>query len=144
MSGKYWLDGRKISSISTELRAMVRSLKISFVFKRNWIAHPDHLCFAGDGLEGQWSAAPVANKQVLQPTTLMFLNIIELVQSLGVEEGAVESWICNDGLPHVTDRKWWLNTALTRGTLRQLIHEGVSGDKIFAAAENTGKKEGGA
>lgn len=34
----------------------------------------------------------------------MFLNIIELAQSLGVEEGEVEGWIRNDGLPHVTDR----------------------------------------
>ena len=34
----------------------------------------------------------------------MFLNIIELAQSLGVDEGEVEGWIRNDGLPHVTDR----------------------------------------
>jgi PTS system nitrogen regulatory IIA component len=34
----------------------------------------------------------------------MFLNIIELAQSLGVEESEVEGWIRNDGLPHVTDR----------------------------------------
>ena len=34
----------------------------------------------------------------------MFLNIIELAQSLGVEEGEVEGWIRNDGLPHITDR----------------------------------------
>ncbi len=34
----------------------------------------------------------------------MFLNIIELAQSLGVEEGEVEGWIRNEGLPHVTDR----------------------------------------
>ena len=34
----------------------------------------------------------------------MFLNIIELAQSLGVEETEVEGWIRNDGLPHVTDR----------------------------------------
>ncbi len=34
----------------------------------------------------------------------MFLNIIELAQSLGVEEREVEGWIRNDGLPHVTDR----------------------------------------
>ena len=34
----------------------------------------------------------------------MFLNIIELAESLGVEESEVESWIRNDGLPHVTDR----------------------------------------
>ena len=34
----------------------------------------------------------------------MFLNIIELAESLGVEESEVEGWIRNDGLPHVTDR----------------------------------------
>jgi len=34
----------------------------------------------------------------------MFLNIIELAQSLGVEESEVESWIRNDGLPHLADR----------------------------------------
>jgi nitrogen PTS system EIIA component len=34
----------------------------------------------------------------------MFLNIIELAQSLGAEEAEVEGWIRNDGLPHVTDR----------------------------------------
>ena len=40
------------------------------------------------------------------PSTIaaMFLNIIELAQSPGVEEGEVEGWIRNDGLPHVTDR----------------------------------------
>jgi PTS system nitrogen regulatory IIA component len=34
----------------------------------------------------------------------MFLNIIELAQSLGVEESEVEGWIRSDGLPHVIDR----------------------------------------
>jgi len=34
----------------------------------------------------------------------MFLNIIELAQSLGVEESEVEGWIRSDGLPHTTDR----------------------------------------
>ena len=34
----------------------------------------------------------------------MFLNIIELAQSLGVEESEVEGWIRNEGLPHVSDR----------------------------------------
>jgi PTS system nitrogen regulatory IIA component len=34
----------------------------------------------------------------------MFLNIIELAESLGVEESEVEGWIRNDGLPYVTDR----------------------------------------
>src|ERR1017187_3397216 len=32
-SGKYWLDGQEISSISAEQRAMVRNLKIGFVFQ---------------------------------------------------------------------------------------------------------------
>lgn len=35
----------------------------------------------------------------------MFLNIIELAQSFGVEENEVESWVRYDGLPHVIDRK---------------------------------------
>lgn len=35
----------------------------------------------------------------------MFLNIVQLAESLGVEESEVESWVRNDGLPHVTDRK---------------------------------------
>jgi nitrogen PTS system EIIA component len=34
----------------------------------------------------------------------MFLNVIQLAESLGVEEREVEDWIRNDGLPHVTDR----------------------------------------
>ena len=34
----------------------------------------------------------------------MFLNVIQLAESLGVEENVVEGWIRNDGLPHVTDR----------------------------------------
>jgi len=34
----------------------------------------------------------------------MFLNIIELSQSLGVEESEVESWIRSDGLPHILER----------------------------------------
>jgi len=34
----------------------------------------------------------------------MFLNIIELAQSLGVEESEVAGWIRKDGLPCVTDR----------------------------------------
>lgn len=52
--------------------------------------------------------------------TPMHLNIIELAESLGVEESEVESWVRHDGLPHVTDRN------------RLLF------------AENTGKKAGGA
>ena len=34
----------------------------------------------------------------------MFLNIIELAQSLGVDESEVEGWIRKDGLPHITER----------------------------------------
>lgn len=34
----------------------------------------------------------------------LFLNIIELAQSLGVEESEVDGWIRKDGLPHITDR----------------------------------------
>ena len=34
----------------------------------------------------------------------MFLNIIELAESLGVEESQVAGWIRKDGLPHVLDR----------------------------------------
>ena len=34
----------------------------------------------------------------------MYLNIIELAQSLGVEESEVEGWIRHDGLPHITER----------------------------------------
>jgi PTS system nitrogen regulatory IIA component len=34
----------------------------------------------------------------------MFLNIIELAQSLGVEESEVEGWIRNDNLPHLLER----------------------------------------
>jgi PTS system nitrogen regulatory IIA component len=34
----------------------------------------------------------------------MFLNIIELAQSLGVEERAVEGWIESEGLPHIRER----------------------------------------
>lgn len=34
----------------------------------------------------------------------MFLNIIELCQSLGVEESEAEGWIRNDGLPYITER----------------------------------------
>lgn len=34
----------------------------------------------------------------------MFLNVIQLAESLGVEENIVEGWIRNEGLPYVTDR----------------------------------------
>jgi PTS system nitrogen regulatory IIA component len=34
----------------------------------------------------------------------MFLNIIELSQSLGVNESEVEDWIRHEGLPHITER----------------------------------------
>src|SRR5215510_304882 len=32
-SGRYWLDGDEVSSISTDQRAMVRNRKIGFVFQ---------------------------------------------------------------------------------------------------------------
>lgn len=35
----------------------------------------------------------------------MFLNVVQLAESLGVEESEVESWVRHDGLPHITDRK---------------------------------------
>ena len=34
----------------------------------------------------------------------MFLNIIELADSFGVEEEVVEGWVRKEGLPHVVDR----------------------------------------
>jgi nitrogen PTS system EIIA component len=34
----------------------------------------------------------------------MYLNIIELAESLGVSEGVVKDWIRHDSLPHTTDR----------------------------------------
>jgi PTS system nitrogen regulatory IIA component len=34
----------------------------------------------------------------------MFLNILELAQSLGVDESEVEDWIRKDELPHITER----------------------------------------
>lgn len=34
----------------------------------------------------------------------MFLNVIQLAESLGVEESVVEGWIRNEGLPYVNDR----------------------------------------
>jgi PTS system nitrogen regulatory IIA component len=34
----------------------------------------------------------------------MFLNVIQLAESLGVEENVVEGWVRHEGLPHVTDR----------------------------------------
>lgn len=34
----------------------------------------------------------------------MFLNIIQLAESLGVEESVVEGWVRNDGLPCIHDR----------------------------------------
>lgn len=62
----------------------------------------------------------IVDQQALQQMTPMHLNIIELAESLGVEESEVESWVRHDGLPHVTDRN------------RLLF------------AENTGQKAGGA
>jgi PTS system nitrogen regulatory IIA component len=34
----------------------------------------------------------------------MYLNIIELAESLGVSEGVITDWIRHDALPHTTDR----------------------------------------
>jgi PTS system nitrogen regulatory IIA component len=34
----------------------------------------------------------------------VFLHIIELAQSLGVEEGVVEGWVRNENLPHIVER----------------------------------------
>jgi PTS system nitrogen regulatory IIA component len=34
----------------------------------------------------------------------MYLNVIQLAESLGVEESVVESWVRNDGLPCIQDR----------------------------------------
>jgi len=34
----------------------------------------------------------------------VFLHIIELAQSFGVEEGVVEGWVRNENLPHITER----------------------------------------
>jgi PTS system nitrogen regulatory IIA component len=34
----------------------------------------------------------------------MYLNIIQLAESFGVEESAVESWVRNEGLPAIPDR----------------------------------------
>src|SRR5450631_2227195 len=51
-------------------------------------------------LPANWSG----DKQLLSLTMPMFLNIIELAQSLGARESEVEGWIRNDGLPHITDR----------------------------------------
>jgi PTS system nitrogen regulatory IIA component len=36
--------------------------------------------------------------------TLMYLNIVQLAESFGVEENVIESWIRHEGLPHVPDR----------------------------------------
>jgi PTS system nitrogen regulatory IIA component len=35
----------------------------------------------------------------------MYLNVIQLAESFGVEESVVEAWIRNEGLPCVTDRR---------------------------------------
>lgn len=37
----------------------------------------------------------------------MYLNIIQLAESFGVEEGVVEGWVRDDGLPCVADRARW-------------------------------------
>ncbi|TAK99729.1 MAG: PTS sugar transporter subunit IIA [Verrucomicrobia bacterium] len=35
----------------------------------------------------------------------MYLNVIQLAESLGVEESVVEGWVLNDGLPCIHDRE---------------------------------------
>jgi hypothetical protein len=96
----------------------------------------------------------------------MFLNIIELAESLGVDESGEQSWVRLDGLPQVTDRGCLLfdrvqvvDRAATRGMAVKcgfLAPERLNDPgkkhletrlRIFAAvaaAENTGKEEGGA
>lgn len=34
----------------------------------------------------------------------MYLNVVELAESLGVDEGLIEAWVRNEGLPYVPDR----------------------------------------
>ena len=34
----------------------------------------------------------------------MYLNVVQLAESLGVEESVIEGWVRNEGLPHVPDR----------------------------------------
>jgi PTS system nitrogen regulatory IIA component len=34
----------------------------------------------------------------------MYLNVVELAESLGVEESVIEAWVRSEGLPHVPDR----------------------------------------
>jgi PTS system nitrogen regulatory IIA component len=34
----------------------------------------------------------------------MYLNVVQLAESLGVEESVIEAWIRDEGLPHVPDR----------------------------------------
>jgi PTS system nitrogen regulatory IIA component len=34
----------------------------------------------------------------------MYLNVVELAESLGVEESVIENWVRDEGLPHVPDR----------------------------------------
>lgn len=34
----------------------------------------------------------------------MYLNVVELAESLGVDESMIEAWVRNEGLPHVPDR----------------------------------------
>ena len=38
----------------------------------------------------------------------MYLNVIQLAESFGVAESAIEGWIRNEGLPGVQDRGRWL------------------------------------
>lgn len=38
----------------------------------------------------------------------MYLNVVQLAESFGVEESVVEGWVRNEGLPAIEDRKRWL------------------------------------
>ena len=38
----------------------------------------------------------------------MYLNVVQLAESFGVEEGVVANWVHNEGLPCVPDRGRWL------------------------------------
>ena len=52
----------------------------------------------------QHVAAPRFAPGNCHATRAMFLNVIQLAESFGVEESVVDGWIRNEGLPHVTDR----------------------------------------
>src|SRR5439155_5728102 len=39
-----------------------------------------------------------------EASTAVYLNVVQLAESLGVEESVIEGWVRNEGLPHVPDR----------------------------------------